>query len=379
MLRAMLALRVPAASRLVRPSPVSRRRCFPAARASSTAPGVSVDVGPPPHVALVTFARTPGAKPELGLVENGHWLWTLDPDGKKYPRGMLDVIEQWHDGSRTGGRSNEDMLEERKGDPVPLESVTLLAPIPDPPSIVCVGKNYLEHIGEVDSSIPGISSIGAAPPEYPIIFTKAPTSVIGHGESIKIPSSVSVSIDYEGELGIVIGARVPPGSVVDAETAWACVFGFTVVNDVTARDTQKKHQQWYLGKSFDTFCPMGPWLVPKRTFVGSFASSADGHTGGVDGGRLQALLRTDGVRMGTAVNGEIRQSSSTSAMLFDVPNLLAVVNRAMTLRPGDVIATGTPAGVGAGMDPKGFLKNGDTCVVSVEGIGRLRNPVVDAE
>ena len=373
MLRAMLALRAPAA-RFARAPPAARRRCLLSARAASTS--AAVDAGPPPHVALVTFERSPGQRPELGLVENGHWLWTLDVDGTRYPRGMLDVIERWHD-TTSGGRMSDEILEtERKGDPVPVASVTLLAPIPDPPSIVCVGKNYLEHIGEVDSSLPGISAAGAAPPEYPIIFTKAPTSVIGPGASIKIPPGVSNAIDYEGELGVIVGRATPPGSIVDAESAWDAVFGFTIINDVTARDVQKQHQQWYLGKSFDTFCPMGPWIVPKNALRSQKRSAEDGdgdewHAENADA----AFVVKNGVGLGTVVNGERRQASDTSLMLFDVPALLQVVNRAMSLRAGDVIATGTPAGVGAGMDPKGFLKRGDTCEVTVEGVGVLKNRV----
>lgn len=373
MLRAMLALRAPAA-RFARAPPAARRRCLLSARAASTS--AAVDAGPPPHVALVTFERSPGQRPELGLVENGHWLWTLDVDGTRYPRGMLDVIERWHD-TTSGGRMSDEILEtERKGDPVPVASVTLLAPIPDPPSIVCVGKNYLEHIGEVDSSLPGISAAGAAPPEYPIIFTKAPTSVIGPGASIKIPPGVSNAIDYEGELGVIVGRATPPGSIVDAESAWDAVFGFTIINDVTARDVQKQHQQWYLGKSFDTFCPMGPWIVPKNALRSRKRSAEDGdgdewHAENADA----AFVVKNGVGLGTVVNGERRQASDTSLMLFDVPALLQVVNRAMSLRAGDVIATGTPAGVGAGMDPKGFLKRGDTCEVTVEGVGVLKNRV----
>ena len=359
MWRAMLAVRAPVA-RFARASPAARQRGMLATRAASTS--ASVDVGPPPHVALVTFERSPGQKPELGLVENGHWLWTLDVDGTRYPRGMLDVIEQWHDAT-AGGRDSDEMLEtERKGDPIPLASVTLLAPIPDPPSVVCVGKNYLEHIGEVDSSLPGISAAGAAPPEHPIIFTKAPTSVIGPGAPIKIPPGVSDKIDYEGELGVIVGRATPPGRVVDADSAWDVVFGFTIINDVTARDVQRQHQQWYLGKSFDTFCPMGPWIVPKN------ALSADGS------GSPAATVKR-GVALGTVVNGERRQASDTSAMLFDVPALLRVVNRAMSLRAGDVIATGTPAGVGAGMDPQGFLRSGDECEITIQNVGVLRNPV----
>ena len=348
--------------------PLARRRSPSHVRASSSSSRPAVDVGSPPHVALVTFQRTPGAHPELGIVENAHWLWTLDFDGTSYPNGMLSLIEKWHD-QTSGGRSSEDILEhERKGDPVPVDSVTLLAPIPNPPSIVCIGKNYLEHIGEVDSSLPGISTTGAAPPEYPIIFTKALTSVTGHKQPIIIPkNNISKSVDYEGELGVVIGKNVKPGEINDTQSAWDAVFGFTIVNDVTARDVQKQHQQWYLGKSFDTFCPLGPWIVPKKNLLGLGEDT--------DANAVQSLIGKNGIKIGTCVNGEWRQSSDTSNMLFDVPDLLQIVNRAMSLRVGDIVATGTPSGVGAGMDPKGFLKAGDTCEVVIQGIGTLRNPV----
>lgn len=310
-----------------------------------------VDPGPPPPVALVSFTRPGGGgAAELGLVENGQWLWTIP--GDKYPGGMTQLIAEWCDAAGPAGLSPEDALErERRGDPVPLSSVTLLPPIPAPPSIVCVGKNYLEHVGEVDTNLPGISRAEA--PSVPLIFTKAPTSVVGHRGGIVFPRGVTDQVDYEGELGVVMGKR---GVGISKEDAYDFVFGYTVVNDVTARDVQKRHQQWYLGKSFDTFCPMGPWIVPKRA-LGA-------------GGDPQRL------NIGTAVNGARRQGSNTRKMIFDIPTLVETVSRCMTLQPGDVIATGTPAGVGAGMTPKGFLKVGDTCEVTVQGVGTLSNQVV---
>ena len=397
-----------AASRVVgwsspgsRASPARRAASSRGARASAR----PVDPGPPPHVALVTFSRAPGGRHELGLVENGEWVWTLrrpsrrrgpgaddddavDSGGPPFARagGMIELIAAWHAAGGALGRTAAEILEtERRGDPVPLASVHVLAPVPDPTSVVCVGKNYLEHVGEVDSSLPGISAAEA--PADPIIFTKAPTSVVGPGASIVIPRKrkttrrrsegeeavpdpdpadpfVSDQIDYEGELGVVVGETC---SRVRAEDWAEVVFGFTIINDVTARDVQKRHQQWYLGKSFDTFCPMGPWIVPKRALFERHPP-VEG-----SGGRT---LRLD---VGTAVNGEPRQGSNASKMIFDVGALIETVTAAMTLRPGDVIATGTPAGVGAGMDPKGFLRPGDACEVKVEGVGVLRNPVVAEE
>jgi 2-keto-4-pentenoate hydratase/2-oxohepta-3-ene-1,7-dioic acid hydratase in catechol pathway len=201
---------------------------------------------------------------------------------------------------------------------------------------VCVGKNYLEHVGEVDTHMPGISK--TAPPALPIIFTKAPTAVTGPGGGIVFPAGVTHEVDYEGELGVVIGKG---GKAIAKEDAFDHVFGYTVINDVTARDVQKRHQQWYLGKSFDGFAPCGPWIVPKRALVDS--------EGGCD---PQKLL------IGTTVNGDRRQGSDTGQMIFDIRTLIETVSRCMTLRPGDIIATGTPAGVGAGMDPKGVAEGG---------------------
>ena len=340
----------------------AHRRCV---RAFAAQPGPIVQPGPPPAVALVTFTRKGAAKPsdltdpdahEVGIVEGGQWLWPIPRS--KYPRGMTQLVAAMHAAGGTDGLEPVDLLErERAGDPIPLTQVDLLAPIPNPPSVVCVGKNYLEHVGEVDTHMPGISK--TAPPALPIIFTKAPTAVTGPGGGIVFPAGVTHEVDYEGELGVVIGKG---GKAIAKEDAFDHVFGYTVINDVTARDVQKRHQQWYLGKSFDTFCPMGPWIVPKN------ALSADGS------GSPAATVKR-GVALGTVVNGERRQASDTSAMLFDVPALLRVVNRAMSLRAGDVIATGTPAGVGAGMDPQGFLRSGDACEIAVQNVGVLRNPV----
>ena len=285
-----------AASRVVGwSSPASR--ASPARRAASSrgarASARPVDPGPPPHVALVTFSRAPGGRHELGLVENGEWVWTLrrpsrhrgpgeadddavDSGGPPFARagGMIELIAAWHAAGGALGRTAAEILEtERRGDPVPLASVHVLAPVPDPTSVVCVGKNYLEHVGEVDSSLPGISAAEA--PAHPIIFTKAPTSVVGPGASITIPPGVSDAIDYEGELGVIVGRRTPPGAIVDETSAWDAVFGFTIINDVTARDVQKQHQQWYLGKSFDTFCPMGPWIVPKNALRSEASDDSD--------------------------------------------------------------------------------------------------------
>jgi len=235
--------------------------------------------------------------------------------------------------------------------PVPLDQVTLEAPLPRPRrNIFCVGKNYHEHAREFarsgfDQSAKGGDDI----PTHPIVFSKVPESVIGPGMTIRIPADISEAIDYEAELAVVIGKG---GRGIRAGEALEHVFGYTIVNDVTARDWQQRHKQWHLGKSFDTFCPMGPCLV-----------TADA----LDGSDLQVRCW---------VNGELRQDSRTSDLIFSIPTLIETISAGITLYPGDVIATGTPVGVGIGFNPPKFLKGGDRVRIEIEGIGVLENPVV---
>ncbi len=186
-------------------------------------------------------------------------------------------------------------------------------------------------------------------PKYPVVFSKPPTTVIGPEMDIDSHPGVTEQLDYEGELAVVIGSKAKS---VKKESAFEYVFGYTIINDVTARDKQRLHGQWLLGKSFDTFCPMGPVLVNK-----------------------DALAHPHSLQLTTRVNGEVRQSSNTSLMIFDIPTLIATITAGTTLEPGDIIATGTPAGVGKGFKPPRFLKAGDTVEVEIEGIGLLRNRV----
>lgn len=235
------------------------------------------------------------------------------------------------------------------GTRLPLSAVTLEAPIPRPRrNIFCVGRNYREHARELSGSV-----FDADPKEdgWPIVFSKLPESVIGPGEAIRLPRDISAQIDYEAELAVVIGRG---GINIPAARAMEHVWGYTIVNDVTARDVQMRHRQWYLGKSFDTFCPMGPWLV-----------SAD------ELDLAQARLRC-------RVDGELRQDARTRDLIFDVPALIETCSRGITLQPGDIIATGTPAGVGMGMDPPRFLAAGSVVRIEVDGLGVLENPVVAA-
>jgi 2-keto-4-pentenoate hydratase/2-oxohepta-3-ene-1,7-dioic acid hydratase in catechol pathway len=236
------------------------------------------------------------------------------------------------------------------GAPVAMDSVQLIAPLPRPRrNLFCVGKNYHAHAREfAGSGFDSSAKSGGDIPAAPIIFTKVPECVIGTGEPILIPAGVSSAIDYEAELAVVIGRG---GKGIKAAEAMKHVWGYTIVNDVTARDWQSRHQQWDLGKSFDTFCPMGPWLV-----------TADE----CDGTRTQVRCW---------VNGEERQNASTTDFIFDIPTLIETLSAGITLYPGDVIATGTPVGVGIGFKPPKYLKTGDVVRVEIDGIGVLENPV----
>ncbi len=225
----------------------------------------------------------------------------------------------------------------------PVEEVRLLAPVPRPGKIVCVGLNYHDHAEEQ----------GEEPPDRPLLFGKAPTAVTNPGDPIVHPDGVE-QVDYEVELAVVIGRTA---SDVDAADARDHVAGYTVLNDVSARDAQFDDGQFFRGKSYDTFAPVGPTLVP------DLRADPDG----IDPAALDVACR---------VNGETRQSSTTAEFVFDVPELVEYVSHAMTLRPGDVIATGTPGGVGIFREPPELLEPGDEVVAEVEGIGALGNPVV---
>ena len=230
-----------------------------------------------------------------------------------------------------------------------LSEVQLLAPLPRPRrNIFCVGKNYHAHAREfAGSGFDSSAKSGGEIPSDPIIFTKVPESVVGPGAAIEMPTASS-AIDYEAELTIVIGKG---GKGISAADALSHVWGYTIINDVTARDWQSRHQQWHLGKSFDTFCPMGPWLVS--------ADECDGTNTGVR----------------CYVNGELRQNASTQDFIFDIPKLIETISAGITLYPGDLIATGTPVGVGIGFKPPKYLKAGDLVRVEIDGIGSLENPV----
>ena len=229
-----------------------------------------------------------------------------------------------------------------------VSSVKLESPLPVPRrNVWCVGRNYHAHAKELQASVFKDSNTDTK--AWPIVFTKVPECVVGPTDDVQLPgAAVSEQIDYEAELAVIIGKG---GKGITKADAMKHVWGYTIVNDVTARDWQNKHMQWHMGKSFDTFCPMGPWLV-----------SADE----MDGTNTHVRCY---------VNGEERQNAATPDLIFDIPTLIETLSAGITLYPGDVIATGTPVGVGIGFTPPKYLKSGDVVRVEIDGIGVLENPV----
>jgi 2-keto-4-pentenoate hydratase/2-oxohepta-3-ene-1,7-dioic acid hydratase in catechol pathway len=221
-------------------------------------------------------------------------------------------------------------------------AIKLLAPIPRPAkNVFCVGRNYLDHVKESDR----VRGAETKAPEFPQFFTKPPTAVIGPDETFVRDPEVSSRMDYEVELGVVIGHG---GRDIPAARALEHVFGYTIVNDVTARDLQRRHDQWFKGKGLDRSCPMGPCIVT-RDEIGDYTT----------------------LELSLTVNGEERQHARASQMIFDIPRLIQALSAGMTLEPGDVISTGTPAGVGFAMNPPRFLQPGDEVVCKISRIGTL--------
>ncbi|GCE18152.1 fumarylacetoacetate hydrolase family protein [Dictyobacter kobayashii] len=229
----------------------------------------------------------------------------------------------------------------------PLNDVTLAAPIPRPrKNVMCLAVNYTEHARETAA----LRDHGGEPPTQPVMFTKAPTTVNSPYGEIVIDPAVSTKIDWEVELGVIMGKA---GKNIHEEDAMQYVFGYTVLNDVTARDLQSRHKQFFKGKSLDGSCPMGPWII-----------TAD------------EINDPHNLSLRLLVNGEIKQDGNTRQMIFSIPDMIATLSLGMTLEPGDIIATGTPSGVGFSRVPPEFLQPGDVMESEIEGIGTLRNPIV---
>ncbi|MDR1660580.1 MAG: fumarylacetoacetate hydrolase family protein [Desulfovibrio sp.] len=256
-----------------------------------------------------------------------------------FPDCMRCFIEKGEP-ALTAARS---LLMEKDLPKIPVTSVALMAPIPYPAkNIFCVGRNYAEHVTEINASNPL--------PVHPIIFSKPPTTVVGPEAPVNAHDDVTSALDYEGELAVVMGKKASGISETDA---FDYIFGYTILNDVTARDLQKQHVQWIMGKGLDTFCPMGPYIAHKSLIPDPTA-----------------------LRVQTRINGELRQDARINELIFSIPKLLACITKGITLEPGDIIATGTPRGVGAGFNPPKFLKRGDIMEVSIDGLGTLRNTVI---
>ncbi len=288
---------------------------------------------------LVTFKDSQGTR--IGALDDAGKVLDLTAADASLPHDMLALI--------AGGEAVLAAVRAAEAKAPVAEGATLLAPIPRPAkNIFCVGKNYHEHAKEFANS--GFDATAKeVVPEAPVVFSKPPTCVIGPGEPIPSYLDTSNSTDYEGEIAVVIGKA---GRGISEADAYAHVFGYTIVNDVTARTLQHKHRQWILGKGIDGYAPMGPAIVT------------------ADAAGVPPKLS-----ISTWVNGELRQRAPVEDLIFGIPTLIATISAAITLEPGDIIATGTPAGVGIGFTPPKFLKPGDRVKIEVPGIGVLENPV----
>ena len=309
---------------------------------------------------FLTVGTRAGLRPALWLEDN--WLLDLTegfstarrqglvPASQSSPDTLIDVI--------AGGKAALQHCAVLKsaaqsGDlrPAWLNEGTyaVVAPIPRPlKNVFCVGKNYAEHVSEAARAQKTDSSL----PEYPVFFSKPPTAVVGPDARVRLDPAVSDKLDYEVEMAAIIGSA---GRDIPADRAMQHVFGFSILNDITARDVQRRHGGQFLkGKGLDTSCPLGPWIVTS-----------------------DELPNFDNLAIRLSVNGEIRQDGNTRDMIFSVPVLIESLSAGITLEPGDIIATGTPSGVGYAMEPPQFLVHGDVVTCQIEGIGELTNEIVD--
>jgi 2-keto-4-pentenoate hydratase/2-oxohepta-3-ene-1,7-dioic acid hydratase in catechol pathway len=293
---------------------------------------------------FVTFEDVKGQRVGLHQPDNGVVI-DLSRAAPRLPTDMLSLIALGSDNiaAACNGQSGADVS-------LPDSEIRILAPIPLPArNIFCVGKNYHDHIDEVRASSFVKSKTDVDVPDYPVLFTKAPSCVIGPGDTIPAHLDDTDSTDYEGELAVIIGKG---GRGIADKDVWNHIFGYTVLNDVTARTIQIRHGQWFLGKSIDGFCPLGPAIVTP-----------------------DEIPDVQSLRLRTLVNGDVRQDTVVSNMIFDIPTIITTLSRTIHLNPGDVIATGTPSGVAMGFNPPKFLKKGDIVSVRIDGVGELTNVV----
>lgn len=288
----------------------------------------------------VTYRRGDGLR--LGAVVGERVVDLAEVSGGRLPSDMLAFL----DAGEAAWRLAKDVANRPGVASTPLSEVKLAAPIPRPRrNIIALGLNYKDHIAE------GAKARGEEVqlPKYPVYFTKTPNCVVGPDEPVLIEPAVSEKVDWEVEMTIVIGKR---GRNIGPDGVWDYIFGYTCGNDVSARDVQRRHGQWFRGKSLDTFAPIGPWIVDKE-------EAGDPHN----------------MRVMTRVNGAVKQDSNTKYFLFDIPTMISALSQGFTLEPGDLIMTGTPQGVGYARTPPEFLQDGDILETEVERIGVLRNPI----
>ncbi len=258
----------------------------------------------------------------------------------KEPSDMLNLIDVF---DNIDFQKFNEVLASLKSEIV-LNDVKILAPIPYPKrNVLCLGKNYLDHVNEVGS----LKNVNADVPKKPIYFSKIAYPAAGHHDCVTAHSDVVKELDYEVELAVIIGKKCKNVSKDNAEDV---IFGYTIANDISARDMQQEHIQWHKGKSFDTYCPMGPYIVHKSN-----------------------IAFPPGLEIKSYVNGELRQNGRTNQLIFDIPTIISDLTSGITLYPGDIILTGTPAGVGAGFKPPRYLNSGDTVDCVIERIGTLSN------
>lgn len=290
---------------------------------------------------LVTYEKAGQCR--LGVLDREtQTVIPLEQTGRNVPNDMIALIRAGEEAMTVCRKA----LQAGSMNRLSLNEICLRAPIGRPPrNIICIGKNYRAHAHEIKTLPTGTADV----PDQPIVFTKATTTVIGPKEPIPSYLDPTGTTDYEGELGVVIGRG---GRQITRAKAMSHVFGYTILNDVTSRALQKRHGQWFLGKSLDGFCPMGPAIL-----------TAD------------EVAKVGNLCVQTHVNGELRQQGCVSELIFDIPTLIETLSSVMTLQAGDIIATGTPAGVGAGFTPPRYLKAGDVVSVSIAPIGVLDNPV----
>lgn len=295
---------------------------------------------------LVSFKRA--GKVRIGAIsEDGAEVVDFSVAAPRLPADMPSFIEG---GNKALAAAARALTTRKKDARIPYRRAKIVAPVPVPRrNIICVGKNYYEHAKEFDASGFNATADASAIPSDPIIFSKASTTVCGPGDEIPAYLDHSKSTDYEVELAVIIGTG---GRGISKRNAMKHVYGYTIVNDVTARILQQQHKQWFIGKNIDNYCPMGPYLA-----------TAD-EIANIKKARIQAHI-----------NGELRQDSIVKDLIFDIPTLISTLSKGMTLIAGDIIATGTPAGVGIGFKPPKFLQKGDICTLSIDGLGTLENPV----